>query len=211
VLSGAASGVSATRDPTTARRLGQWLTLAIHFAAATTFASIAVLPSWWSIATIDFLLFQFLLFEFVGALASLAAGKAWHVTRPGAWLRWAVIFGFAGFLAVTLWHLGLGTQESAVVLGLIGTIGGRVVDWSFRVRAAPAEGAQILIGAAAAFVLWFAVASIAMSVADTGDDTLEVSRLLAALIAAYYVLLGLIQFALQQRALRGGRRGEASA
>jgi hypothetical protein len=193
------------------RRVGQWLTLAMHLAAAAVFVSISLVPAWWSNATIDFVLFQFFLFEFVGALASLAAGKAWYVTRPGAWLRVAVIVAFAGFLLGTWWNLAADAQRSTLMLALIGTIGSRVIDWSFRLRASKLEGAQILISGAVAFVLWMVLTSWAMGIVD---DPVEASastkRTVALMIAAYFVLLGAIQFVVQGRFGRSAIAREVS-
>ena len=190
---------AASQSPT-ARRLGQWLTLAMHLAAAAVFVSISILPAWWSPATIDFVLFQFFLFEFVGALASLAAGQAWYVTRPGAWLRVAVIVAFAGFLLGTWWNLAANAQGSTLMFALIGTIGSRVIDWSFRLRASPLEGAQILVSGAVAFVLWMVLASFAVSILDDpATASASAKRTVALMIAAYYVLLGVILFTVQGR------------
>ena len=179
----------------------------MYLAAAAVFVSIARVPAWWSPATIDFVLFQFFLFEFVGALASLAAGKAWYVTRPGAWLRVAVIVAFAGFLLGKWWNLAANAQGSTLMFALIGTIGSRVIDWSFRLRASPLEGAQILISGALAFVLWMVLASFAMSmVDDPADASVSTKRTVALMIAGYYVLLGVILFTVQGRF--GRSRGE---
>lgn len=191
-------------------RLQGIVLLALHAIVAVLFVSVALAPERWSTADVSFLLFQFWVFELVGAMSSMAAGKAWHVSRPGAPLRWAVIVMFALLLVIASLAIGVQRHQAAVLLALLGTIGTRLVDWSLALRASPVQGTRMALAGAIAFTLWMVLGAACLLLAERAPPgaAQQISRfppdaVIALLIACYYLILGLALFRLQRAHDRG--------